>query len=258
MALEALPGDPFDALGDEHRRAIVELLRHGDRSVQQLADALPISRPAVSRHLRLLKQAGLVTDRAEGTRRLYRLHHEGIAAVHAYLQQVWGDATTRFRLAAENLPDEQGHLAMTPLEIEFTVACTPAHAFDVWTAKTTLWWPSGHSVSTDPDLTVTFEPHAGGRIFERTSTGTEHDWGEILDWEPPHLLRYLWHLRADRRDATEVEIRFTAADDGTLVTIVHRGWERLGAAAHEWRDRNRQGWAGLLPHYERACIDLSA
>jgi DNA-binding transcriptional ArsR family regulator len=107
MAFEALSGDPFDALGDEHRRAILELLGAGDRSVQQLADALPISRPAVSRHLRLLKEAGLVTDRAEGTRRLYRLHDEGIAAVQAYLQQVWGDAAARFRLAAENLSDER-------------------------------------------------------------------------------------------------------------------------------------------------------
>lgn len=105
MALESLPGDPFDALGDGNRRAIVELLRSGDRSVQQLADALPISRPAVSRHLRLLKDAGLVADRAEGTRRVYRLHDEGIAAVQRYLEQVWGDAATRFRLAAENLTE---------------------------------------------------------------------------------------------------------------------------------------------------------
>jgi len=94
--------NPFEALGDPNRRAIVELLHEGDRSVQQLADALPISRPAVSRHLRLLKEAGLVTDRPEGTRRLYRLHDEGIEAVRAYLVQVWGDAATRFRIAAEN------------------------------------------------------------------------------------------------------------------------------------------------------------
>ena len=107
MTFEALPGDPFDALGDQHRRAIVELLRDGDRSVRELADDLPISRPAVSRHLRLLKRAGLVTDRAEGTRRLYRLHDEGIAAVQAYLEQVWGDAAARFRLAAQNLPQPQ-------------------------------------------------------------------------------------------------------------------------------------------------------
>jgi DNA-binding transcriptional ArsR family regulator len=95
-------GDPFDALGDPNRRAIVERLRGGDCSVQELADALPISRPAVSRHLRLLKEAGLVTDRAEGTRRLYRLHDAGIEAVRDYLEGVWGEAAARFRIAAEN------------------------------------------------------------------------------------------------------------------------------------------------------------
>jgi DNA-binding transcriptional ArsR family regulator len=81
----------------------VELLRERDRSVRELADELPISRPAVSRHLRLLKEAGLVSDRPEGTRRLYRLHDEGIEAVRAYLEQVWGEAAARFRIAAENV-----------------------------------------------------------------------------------------------------------------------------------------------------------
>ena len=81
------------------------MLRAGEGSVQSLADNLPISRPAVSRHLRLLRDAGLVTDRAEGTRRLYRLHDEGVAAVQSYLQSVWGEAGARFTLAAENLVD---------------------------------------------------------------------------------------------------------------------------------------------------------
>jgi DNA-binding transcriptional ArsR family regulator len=81
----------------------VELLREHDRSVRELADDLPISRPAVSRHLRLLKEAGLVSDRPEGTRRLYRLHDEGIEAVRTYLEEVWGDAAARFRIAAENV-----------------------------------------------------------------------------------------------------------------------------------------------------------
>jgi DNA-binding transcriptional ArsR family regulator len=94
--------DSFEALGDPHRRTILALLVEGDRSVQELADALPISRPAVSRHLRLLKEAGLVTDRAEGTRRLYRLQQEGPEAVRAYLERVWGEAAMRFKLAAEN------------------------------------------------------------------------------------------------------------------------------------------------------------
>ena len=100
--MEALRGDPFDALGDPNRRAIVELLGRGGRSVREIADELPISRPAVSRHLRLLKSAGLVIEEARGTRRIYRLHDAGIAAVEAYLREVWGDVATRFRLVAEN------------------------------------------------------------------------------------------------------------------------------------------------------------
>jgi DNA-binding transcriptional ArsR family regulator len=95
-------GDPFEALGDPNRRAIVELLGGGGRSVQQLADALPISRPAVSRHLRLLKDAGLVVEQPQGTRRIYRLHDEGIDQVRLYLERVWGEAAARFRIVTEN------------------------------------------------------------------------------------------------------------------------------------------------------------
>src|SRR6478736_8930582 len=102
----ATAGDPFEALGDPNRRAIVELLAargEAGRSVGELADALPISRPAVSRHLRLLKSAGLVVEEPRGTRRIYRLHEDGVAAVQEYLTRVWGDAIARFTLTAENV-----------------------------------------------------------------------------------------------------------------------------------------------------------
>lgn len=102
VAVQGVRGDPFDALGDPNRRAIVELLAETGRSVRELADALPISRPAVSRHLRLLKEAGLVVEEPHGTRRIYRLHDEGVEAVRAYLSRVWGEALVRFRLYAEN------------------------------------------------------------------------------------------------------------------------------------------------------------
>ncbi|MEL7208557.1 MAG: metalloregulator ArsR/SmtB family transcription factor [Actinomycetota bacterium] len=112
MAAEPVPpqgaADPFAALGDPTRRAIVELLGEGDRSVRELADDLPVSRPAVSRHLRLLKEAGLVRDRPEGTRRLYRLDDEGVERARAYLAEVWGEGADRFRLLAENTaPDAE-------------------------------------------------------------------------------------------------------------------------------------------------------
>jgi uncharacterized protein YndB with AHSA1/START domain len=79
------------------------------------------------------------------------------------------------------------------------------------------------------------------------------DWGEVLVWEPPRRLAYLWHLRFDRSDATEVSVTFTEAPTGTEVRIVHHVWERHGAAGPERRERNRKGWAGVLEHYRRAC-----
>lgn len=94
--------DALDALGDANRRSIVQLLSVEPRSVQELADELPISRPAVSRHLRLLKTAGLVADRPQGTRRVYELREEGVDAIRAYFAATWGEAVGRFRLFAAN------------------------------------------------------------------------------------------------------------------------------------------------------------
>jgi Activator of Hsp90 ATPase homolog 1-like protein len=136
-----------------------------------------------------------------------------------------------------------------PIRLTFDVACPPDHAFTVWTAGIDRWWPADHTVTGGPDLTVVLEPRPGGRIFERTPTGIEHDWGEVTVWEPPTRLGYLWHLKRDRADATEVEIRFVAAGSGTRVEIEHRGWEALGAAGQDWRDRNQGGWATLLPWF---------
>jgi uncharacterized protein YndB with AHSA1/START domain len=147
---------------------------------------------------------------------------------------------------------------METLELEFTVACSAEHAFEVWAGKTALWWPADHSVSGDPGIVVTIEPHAGGRIFERTPEGAEHDWGEVVGWEPPRRLAYLWHIGRDRGRATNVEITFTPGAEATTVTIVHTGWERLGDEGPPMKERNRQGWSSLIPHYETACVALPA
>ena len=119
-------GDPFEALGDPNRRDILRLLSEGDKPVRDIAAALPISRPAVSRHLRLLREAGLVAEQAQGTSRIYHLRDEGMHAVQAYLERVWGDAARRFRLLAENTARALGKTAqMTdPLRMSFDVACS--------------------------------------------------------------------------------------------------------------------------------------
>lgn len=101
-------GDPFEAMGDAQRREILRLLGSGDKAVHELAAELPISRPAVSRHLRVLKHAGLVAERADGNRRIYHLEGAGLQVVQDYLERVWGEAATRFRLFAENSTPRDG------------------------------------------------------------------------------------------------------------------------------------------------------
>jgi DNA-binding transcriptional ArsR family regulator len=91
----------LDALGDPTRRQIFKRLRGGARSVGQLAHGMDVSRPAVSQHLRVLKDARLVTDRAEGTRRLYAVDTRGVAALRNWLDGFWDEALSAFKNAAE-------------------------------------------------------------------------------------------------------------------------------------------------------------
>ena len=91
----------MDALGDPTRRAIFEQLRSGPRAVGEIAGELPVSRPAVSQHLRVLKEAGLVTERREGTRRLYRLDPDGLGELRRYFDDFWSEALAGFVAAAE-------------------------------------------------------------------------------------------------------------------------------------------------------------
>jgi DNA-binding transcriptional ArsR family regulator len=91
----------MDALGDPTRRAIFERLAGGPKAVGEIAGELPVSRPAVSQHLKVLKQAGLVVDRAQGTRRLYQLDPRGIQDLRAYFDQFWDQALASFKEAVE-------------------------------------------------------------------------------------------------------------------------------------------------------------
>jgi DNA-binding transcriptional ArsR family regulator len=95
------------ALGDPTRRTIFELLAEGPRPVGQIALELPVTRPAVSQHLKVLKEAGLVIDRPDGTRRFYALNPDGVASVRAYLDRFWNHALESFKRTAEQ-PGQEG------------------------------------------------------------------------------------------------------------------------------------------------------
>jgi uncharacterized protein YndB with AHSA1/START domain len=140
-----------------------------------------------------------------------------------------------------------------PLLVSVELDCAAEHAFQVWTRRFGDWWPGSHTVSAAPGTAVLLEPGVGGRIYEREPDGTEHDWGQVTRWEPPRRLGYLWHLRRDRADATDVELTFVPLEaDRCRLDIVHSGWERLGAPADTWRSAIRAGWDGLLPHFAAA------
>ncbi len=99
----------MDALGDPTRRAILERLLHGPLPVGELARDFPVSRPAISQHLRVLKHAHLVVDHAVGTRRLYELDPAGVDALRAYFERFWDHALAAFKRAAEARAAEQHH-----------------------------------------------------------------------------------------------------------------------------------------------------
>jgi uncharacterized protein YndB with AHSA1/START domain len=133
------------------------------------------------------------------------------------------------------------------------VDCPVDHAFAMWTSRIGSWWPRDHTMSGEPGAQIVFEDRVGGRIFERTSDGVEHEWGEVLAWDPPHRLAYTWRFGAGSAGPTEVEVGFRPSPAGTEVSIEHRGWERFGPDAASRRDANRRGWSGVFPLFVEAC-----
>lgn len=142
---------------------------------------------------------------------------------------------------------------MEPIVVEFDVRATPQHAFDVWTARPSLWWPRSHTLTQDPDLAVVFEPFPGGRIYERGSDGAEHEWGEVLVWNPPVRVDYLWHLFFDRSEATEITVTFTEIEDGSRVRLEQTGFEKLcDEIGAERRRRTNHAWLEVTGYFRES------
>jgi DNA-binding transcriptional ArsR family regulator/uncharacterized protein YndB with AHSA1/START domain len=237
------------ALGDPTRRAIFERLRDGPHAVGELARGLPVSRPAVSQHLRVLKEAGLVADEPDGTRRLYRIDPEGLATLRAYVDSFWTVALADFAAEAErrNPMSTSTDLAIRKSVV---VSCPPEQAFSLFTEGVAGWWPlATHSVGEEKVRSAVFEAGVGGRIYEIWADGQERDWGEVIVWEPPHRVVYSWQPNEDRPAATEIEVRVTPDGDGARLDLEHRGWERLGGEAAEAYGHYTGGWDVVLSAY---------
>jgi Activator of Hsp90 ATPase homolog 1-like protein len=132
-------------------------------------------------------------------------------------------------------------MSAEPLVVEFEVGVAPRQAFETWTRRCATWWPRSHTMSGDPSAII-FEPRAGGRIVEHGVDG-DHEWGEVLAWEPPDRLRCLWHPFFDRSEATELDITFRAVATGTAIRLEQSGWDRLGDAATPRRTRTEGAWS---------------
>ena len=136
-----------------------------------------------------------------------------------------------------------------PIVIEFEVAALVEHVFEAWTSRCSSWWPFSHTMSGDEHPEIVVQPFVGGRIPERSSSGEEFDWGEILVWDPPSRLEYWWHIFLDRDRATRVSLTFIGSELGTKVTLVNDGFEVFGDGAAERAGRVGSAWAMITERF---------
>lgn len=235
------------ALADPTRRSIFERVRRGPASVGRLAEGLPVSRPAVSQHLKVLAEAGLVQVTAEGTRRVYAVDPAGLDELRAWVEAMWDEALDRFGQAARQekelmMATEQ----LAPVVKTRIVPLDPARAFELFTTEIARWWPVATHAISDQVADVRFEGRVGGRVVEVAADGTEYAWADVLAWDPPHRFALSWHPNPNPEAASTIEVRFTAAAGGTEVRLEHRGWEEFGERAAELREQYESGWEVVL------------
>ncbi len=223
------------ALADPTRRTILERLRFGELAAGELGRGLPITQPAVSKHLRVLREAGLVRERRAGTQRIYAVEHDALHELQAWIEGFWSDALTAFKDAAETTfeRDDMTTTSLPAVEHGIDLRCSADHAFTVFTERMATWWPLHlHSIGAGLDgrtaVDCVIEPRVGGRVYEVLENGTQLDWGRVVTWQPGALLELDWNPSLTQRPYTQVEVRFRrVADDACRVEV---DAPRLGAA----------------------------
>jgi DNA-binding transcriptional ArsR family regulator len=241
----------LDALAVDTRRTIYAMLLERPRSVNELAAALPVSRPAVSQHLKVLVDAELARATSVGNRRVYSADPTGMKTLRDWVDRMWDMAIGGFAAFArdemERDMDQMEKQLIEPVVKQVTVPGSPGIVFELFTSRIGEWWPRAtHSVGGDDAVSVHMDDSVGGRVYETTRDGVEHEWGTITDWEPAARVDFSWYPGLTREQATHVEITFRQSGDGTEVTLVHDGWEARGADWERMRDNYETGWSFVL------------
>ena len=249
------PDSAIKALSGPVRRELFELICERPRSVVELADMVPVSRPAVSQHLAVLVEAGLARATSVGTRNLYSASTDAASVLRIWLDEMWTEAFGTFGDFVTPQSDKEREtmhksLEIAPVAKTLEVAVTPQEAFDLFVNDMGRWWPlRTHSVSTDDAQDVRIDARVGGSLGEVTRDGVEHEWGVITAYDPGARIQYTWHPGLPDEASTHVDIRFDGTESGTRVTLVHSGWEARGDNAQEIRDNYESGWDIVLAPY---------
>jgi DNA-binding transcriptional ArsR family regulator/uncharacterized protein YndB with AHSA1/START domain len=236
----------LDALGDPNRRRIIGRLAAGPLDVGGIAAGMPVGRTAVSMHLRVLKDAGLVGDRAVGNRRVYHLEPDALRRLRDHLDWFWEHSLAAYQRAAQAqaaLAREQDMTTEPEIVVAKTVRVNAplAVAFDVFVGQ--QWWPvATHHLAHPAGNEVVLEPFEGGRWYEQTTDGQQTDWGTVLAWQPPHRLLLTfqvsaeWTVENDPARGSQIEVTFTPeGENATRVDLTHRRLEHYGQQAERMR-----------------------
>jgi DNA-binding transcriptional ArsR family regulator/uncharacterized protein YndB with AHSA1/START domain len=248
-------------LGDRTRRTIFERVAERAQTVGELAAALPVSRPAVSQHLKVLKDAGLVVDQPDGNRRIYRVDPEGLAAFRAQLDSFWTRTLAAYRDSAEQI-DVGGVMTtqtgQTTVRSQIVVQAPIERAFAVFTERFGDFKPPEHNILGVELAETVFEPRVGGHIYDRAVDGSECRWARVLAYDPPQRVMFSWDLgpdwqiEADPDRTSEVEVRFIAeTPQRTRVELEHRHIDRHGNGWQAVSDGvgSEAGWPLYLQRY---------
>lgn len=223
--------DTFKVLAEPHRRAILELVRDRERGAGEIAARFAITRTAVSQHLSLLREAGLLTERREGTRRLYRARREGMGEARVFLESFWDEGLERLKREAEHEQrrrDMAGKtLEATAIERELRIEASPEIIYEHLTEpeKITRWM--GRAAQLDP---------RPGGIF-RCEISSEHvALGEYVEAVPGRRVVFTWGWEADDvsvpAGSSTVEVDLIPEGRGTLLRFVHRDLPAASVDGH--------------------------